>query len=82
MSFVIFGFFIQSEMVTKVDAAIGRMFMGDLKVKNPRVHPHKINRIGQIILSAHLFFSRLTNISSLKIPIKFGITPPNAPKRE
>ena len=76
MIFVRVGFFSQRETVTKVDAAMGKIFMGELNVRIPNAQFSAINKIGQIKTCAHFFFSLCIKTSSRKIPTKLGTMPP------
>ena len=78
--FVSFGFLSHSEIVTKVDAAIGKIFIGELNVLSPRPQLSIINKIGHITEFAHFLLSLFMNTISLKIPTKLGIIPPYAPR--
>ena len=79
-SFVSLGFLSHKETVTRLDAAMGKIFIGDLKEKAARNQFAKMKTIGQTNELAHFLFSRLTKTHSLKIPIKLGTIPPTAPK--
>ena len=78
-SFVSRGLSIHSNTVTRADAAMGSMFMGDEKVLIPRQKFMSINMIGHKTKLAHLCFFRLTNTSSREIPTKLGIAPATPP---
>ena len=82
MSLVILGLSIQSEIVTKVEAAMGRILKSEEKVLIPRAQFIRIKIIGHIKRDAHFLSLRLTKISSLKIPTKFGIIPAKAPRQK
>jgi hypothetical protein len=78
-SFVSNGLSIHSNTVTRADAAMGSMFMGDEKVLIPRQKFMNINIMGHKTRLAHLCFLRLTNTSSRAIPTRLGIAPATPP---
>ena len=78
-SFVSRGLSIHSSIVTRADAAMGSMFMGDEKVLIPRQRFMSINMIGHKTKLAHLCFFRLTKTNSLNIPTRLGIAPAMPP---
>ena len=79
---VILGLSIQSEIVTKVDAAMGRMLKSEEKVVIPSPQFMRIKIIGHKISDAHFLSLRFMKTSSLNIPTKFGIIPANAPRQK
>lgn len=75
--FVITGFFIQSEIVTSVDAHIGKRLKADFQVSKERV------QLIPIKTKSHTgdFFSFINTVS-LKIPVIFGIAPAHAERHK
>ena len=74
------GLSIQREIVTKVDAVMGKRLYQALKVLKPSAQFMIINTIGHITLAAHFLSLRLTKMSSLNIPTPLGIIPAKPPK--
>ena len=73
-------FLSHSDTVTNADAVIGRRLMGDLKERILNEKLSTMKKTGHNGKFAHFLSSRFTNTSSLNIPERLGIMPPNAPK--
>ena len=75
-----FGLFTQSEIVTSVDAQIGKKLIADFHDIMVSVQLTAINKTGHKSDFAH-FLSLCIKIVSRAIPTKFGIAPAYAPKK-
>ena len=73
------GVFTNSDIVTAVDAQIGRRFSADFHVVIASAQLMTMNIAGKTGDFDH-FLSSCMKMSSLKMPTKFGIAPPIAPR--
>ena len=78
-SLVSFGLLTQSDMVTKVDAHIGKRLSADFHEIIAKIQLAMINTTGHVGDFAH-FLSLFIKTVSLKIPIILGIAPAAAPR--
>lgn len=79
-SLVSFGLLTQSDIVTKVDAHIGKRLSADFHEIIAKIQLTIINTAGHISDFAH-FLSLFIKTISLKTPIILGIAPATAPRQ-
>ena len=75
-----FGLFTQSEIVTSVDAHIGKRLIADRHDAIVRQQLTAINKIGHANEFAH-FLPLFIKMLSRAIPTRFGIAPAHAPRK-
>lgn len=75
-----FGLFTQSEIVTSVDAHIGKRLIADRHDAIVRHQLTAINKIGHANEFAH-FLPLFIKTLSRAIPTRFGIAPAHAPRK-